>query len=54
MRSMNRTMATLLVQVGALDPAGLPVTGADQGRKVLDRSLAPNALIPGWSTGATS
>jgi carboxymethylenebutenolidase len=45
--------ATILVQVGALDPADLPVTGADQARKVLDRSLAPNGLIPGWSAGAT-
>ena len=40
--------ATVLVQVGALDPAGLPVTGAEQARKMLDRSLPPNALIPGW------
>ncbi len=40
--------ATILVQVGALDPAGLPVTGAEQARKLLDRSLAPNALIVNW------
>ena len=40
--------ATILVQVGALDPAGLPMTGGEQARKMLDRSLAPNALIPGW------
>jgi carboxymethylenebutenolidase len=40
--------ATVLVQVGALDPAGLPVTGAEQGRKMLDPSIAPNALIPTW------
>ncbi len=40
--------ATVLVQVGALDPAGLPVTGAEQARKLLDRSLAPNALIVNW------
>jgi carboxymethylenebutenolidase len=43
--------ASVLVQVGALDPAGLPVTGAEQARKMLDRSLAPNALIPGWVAG---
>ena len=42
--------ATILMQVGALDPAGLPVTGADQARKMLDPSLAPNALIPGWTS----
>ncbi len=41
--------ATILVQVGALDPAGLPVTGADQARKMLDPSLAPNTLIAGWA-----
>jgi carboxymethylenebutenolidase len=41
--------ASILVQVGALDPAGLPVTGADQARKMLDRSLPPNRLIPGWA-----
>jgi carboxymethylenebutenolidase len=40
--------ASALVQVGALDPAGLPVTGAEQARKLLDRSLPPNALIAGW------
>jgi carboxymethylenebutenolidase len=41
--------ASILVQVGALDPTGLPVTGADQARKMLDRSLPPNRLIPGWT-----
>jgi carboxymethylenebutenolidase len=41
--------ATILAQVGALDPAGLPVTGAEQAEKMLDRSLAPNALIRGWA-----
>jgi carboxymethylenebutenolidase len=40
--------ASALAQVGALEPAGLPVTGAEQAGKLLDRSLAPNALIAGW------
>jgi carboxymethylenebutenolidase len=31
--------AGVLVQVGLLDPAGLPVTGAESARKVLDPSL---------------
>ena len=31
--------ASVLVQVGLLDPAGLPVSGAEQARKVLDPSL---------------
>jgi carboxymethylenebutenolidase len=43
--------ASALVQVGALDPAGLPVTGSEQARKMLDRSVAPNALIAGWTSG---
>ena len=34
--------ASILVQVGALDPAGLPVTGA---------APPPNRLIPGWARG---
>ena len=41
--------ATVLVQVGILDPAGLPVAGVEQARKVLDHSLPPNTLMPGWT-----
>ncbi len=41
--------ATVLVQVGILDPRGLPVAGVEQARKVRDRSLPPNALIEGWT-----
>ena len=37
--------ASLLVQVGLLDPAGLPVTGVEQARKLLDPSLPGNALL---------
>ena len=37
--------ASLLVQVGLLDPAQLPVCGAEVARKVLDPGLAYNALI---------
>ena len=40
--------ATVLVQIGLLDPRGLPVAGADAARKVLDPSLPGNALLPGW------
>ena len=36
--------ATVLVQIGLLDPAGLPVSGAEQARKVLDPSLPPRAF----------
>jgi carboxymethylenebutenolidase len=37
--------ASLLVQVGALDPAELPVAGAEQARKLLDPSLPSNTLM---------
>jgi carboxymethylenebutenolidase len=37
--------ASLLVQVGLLDPSLLPVCGAEQPEKVLDESLPCNALI---------
>ena len=38
--------ATVLVQLGLLDPAGLPVAGAETARKVLDPDLPSNTLIP--------
>jgi carboxymethylenebutenolidase len=41
--------ASVLVQIGLLDPKGLPVTGADSARKVLDPSRPANALIKNWS-----
>jgi carboxymethylenebutenolidase len=37
--------ASLLVQVGLLDPTTLPVVGADQGRAMLDASVPMNGLI---------
>ncbi|HJU16077.1 MAG TPA: ester cyclase [Stellaceae bacterium] len=37
--------ATVLVQLGLLDPARLPVAGADSARKVLDPRRPANALI---------
>jgi carboxymethylenebutenolidase len=42
--------ACLLVQVGLLDPAGLPVVGAEQAEKLLaPRTVAANALLgPDW------
>ncbi len=36
--------AGILVQVGLLDPEGLPVTGADSARKVVDPSLPPRQM----------
>jgi carboxymethylenebutenolidase len=37
--------ASLLAQVGLLDPTKLPVTGAEQARKLLDPKLPSNELI---------
>jgi carboxymethylenebutenolidase len=36
--------AGVLVQVGLLDPKGLPVSGAESARKVLDPSLPPRRM----------
>jgi carboxymethylenebutenolidase len=36
--------AGVLVQVGLLDPAGLPVSGADSARKVVDPKLPPRSM----------
>ncbi len=37
--------ASVLVQLGLLDPAGLPVVGVEGARSMLDRSLPLNTLI---------
>ena len=36
----------MLVQLGLLDPAALPVTGAEQAARLLDPKLPSNTLIP--------
>ena len=38
--------ASLLAQIGLLDPAKLPVTGAEQAARLVDPSLPSNTLIP--------
>jgi carboxymethylenebutenolidase len=38
--------ASLLAQIGLLDTAKLPVTGAEQAARLLDPSLPSNTLIP--------
>jgi carboxymethylenebutenolidase len=38
--------ATMLVQLGMLDPAALPVSGREQAARLLDPELPSNALIP--------
>ncbi len=40
--------ASVLVQVGLLDPEGLPVAGAQVARKACDWSLPSNEMMPGW------
>jgi carboxymethylenebutenolidase len=37
--------ASVLVQLGLLDTAGLPVVGVEQARKVMDKSLPSNGLM---------
>jgi len=38
--------ASVLVQLGRLDPAGLPVAGVETARKVADDTRPSNTLIP--------
>ena len=40
--------ASVLVQIGLLDPTGLPVAGAAAARKVMNPALPSNELLPGW------
>jgi carboxymethylenebutenolidase len=37
--------ASVLVQIGLLDPSGLPITGVESTRKVLDPALPSNELM---------
>jgi len=37
--------ASVLVQIGKLDPEGLPVVGVEAARKVLDKTLPSNTLL---------
>jgi carboxymethylenebutenolidase len=39
--------ASALVQVGLLDPAGLPVVGAEQAEKLLAPRTVPANTLPG-------
>lgn len=40
--------ASVLVQVGLLDPTGLPVAGVEAAHKLLDKTLPSNKLMPRW------
>jgi carboxymethylenebutenolidase len=46
--------ASVLVQVGLLDPKGLPVAGVETARKLTDQSLPSNTLMPAWARSAGS
>lgn len=42
--------ASVLVQIGLLDPTGLPVAGVETARKLLDEDIPSNTLMPSWSS----
>jgi carboxymethylenebutenolidase len=42
--------ASVLVQIGVLDPAGLPVAGIETAKKLVDESLPTNGLMKAWAT----
>lgn len=46
--------AAVLVQIGLIDPRGLPIAGAETARKVLDRSLPSNGLMARWQESGRS
>jgi carboxymethylenebutenolidase len=44
--------ASVLVQIGLLDPKGLPVAGVVTARKVVDKTRPSNALMTRWGASA--
>ncbi|HVC45397.1 MAG TPA: hypothetical protein VND20_11320 [Candidatus Binataceae bacterium] len=44
--------ATVMVQLGLLDPAGLPVAGIETARKMRDERRPSNTLMARWKTSA--
>lgn len=42
--------ASVLVQLGLIDAAGLPVAGVEQARKMLDQNQPANLLMDNWKT----
>ena len=41
--------ASVLVQIGLLDPKGLPVAGIETARKLIDETLPSNTLMANWA-----
>ncbi len=46
--------ASVLVQIGLLDAAGLPVAGVETARKLLDETVPSNGLMSRWHDSAQS
>lgn len=44
--------ASVLVQIGLLDPTGLPVAGIETAKKLLDEQLPSNTLMGNWPSSA--
>ena len=44
--------ASVLVQIGLLDPKGLPVAGVETAHKLLDESLPSNTVMSRWAESA--
>lgn len=42
--------ASVLVQIGLLNPEGLPVAGVETAKKLLDEDLPSNTLMPSWNS----
>ncbi|SAK42932.1 dienelactone hydrolase family protein [Caballeronia ptereochthonis] len=42
--------ASVLVQIGVLNPEGLPVAGRQTAKKLIDETLPSNELMPNWAT----
>ncbi len=45
--------ASVLMQIGKLDRADLPVAGAETAHKVLDKTLPSNALMRNWTSSVS-
>lgn len=44
--------ASVLVQIGLLDPTGLPVAGGETAKKLMDETLPSNTLMSRWKLSA--
>jgi carboxymethylenebutenolidase len=42
--------ASVLVQIGVLDPTGLPIAGIQTAKKLIDEGLPSNTLMRNWAT----